>query len=59
MGEEKYQRFKESSRWLAEANPTGWGQVAKLEAELEPAKEGAVSGGEVPTCQMEARRGSP
>jgi hypothetical protein len=25
MGEEKYQRFKESSRWLAEANPAGCG----------------------------------
>jgi hypothetical protein len=55
MGEGKYQRFKESSRWLVEANPIGWGQVAKLK----PAREEADSGGEVSMCQMEDGREEP
>jgi hypothetical protein len=55
MGEGKYQRFKESSRWLVEANPTGWGQVAKLK----PAREEADSGGKVSMCQMEDGREEP
>ncbi len=50
LGEEKYRRFEESSRWLAEANPTGWGQVAKPEAEPGPPREAAGSRGKVSAC---------
>ncbi len=33
-------RYKESRRLLAEADPTGWGEMAKLSAESSPTKEG-------------------
>jgi hypothetical protein len=49
--EDKYQRFKESSRWLAEANPTGEGQVAESGVTVKPCKEIADNRDEVSTCQ--------
>jgi hypothetical protein len=59
MGEKKYQRCKESSRWLAETDPAGWGRAAKPEFDLEPSREEGDSGGEISTHQTEIRRGGP
>jgi hypothetical protein len=53
----KYQQLEESSRWLAEANPTGWGQVDKPEAAPKPTKEAVAGRGKVSMCQIENRSG--
>jgi hypothetical protein len=58
-GEEKYRRFEESSRWLAEAKPTGWEQATKPEAELESSGEKANRGARCRRARWESEGRGP